>query len=110
MAKIKTMLLASLLATSSACFAAPAVVAPSAENPAYEITEFTADFTRFTLGDTVPALYRSDQYSIKKWQVRNLTAPEAGSHWTYMGGNYVLINDSDGKILKAFDGNIFYRR
>ncbi|KOC88845.1 RcnB family protein [Winslowiella iniecta] len=110
MAKTKIMLLATLLATASASFAAPTVVTPPTENKSYEISEFTADFTRFTLGDTAPALYRSDKYSIKKWQVRNLPAPEAGSHWTYMGTNYVLISDSDGKILKAFDGNIFYQR
>ncbi|WNN43005.1 RcnB family protein [Winslowiella toletana] len=110
MAKTKIMLLATLLATTSVCFAAPAVVTPGAEKPSYEITEFTADFIHYTLGDTAPALYRSDKYQIKQWQVRNLPAPDAGSHWTYMGSNYVLISDSDGKMLKAYDGNIFYQR
>ncbi len=43
-------------------------------------------------------------------QLRNLPAPDAGSHWTYMGGNYVLITDADGKILKAYNGDIFYHR
>ncbi|EIF0082900.1 heavy metal resistance protein, partial [Salmonella enterica] len=26
------------------------------------------------------------------------------------GGAYVLINDTDGKIIKAYDGEIFYHR
>ncbi|EAQ4041692.1 heavy metal resistance protein, partial [Salmonella enterica] len=25
-------------------------------------------------------------------------------------GAYVLINDTDGKIIKAYDGEIFYHR
>ncbi|EIX2056516.1 heavy metal resistance protein, partial [Escherichia coli] len=27
-----------------------------------------------------------------------------------MGGAYVLISDTDGKIIKAYDGEIFYHR
>ena len=50
------------------------------------------------------------EYNIKGWQQRNLPAPDAGSHWTYMGGNYVLITDTEGKILKVYDGEIFYHR
>lgn len=52
-------------------------------------------------------MYRTDEYNIKQWQLRNLPAPDAGTHWTYMGGAYVLINDTDGKIIKAYDGEIF---
>ncbi|HGV6705938.1 TPA: heavy metal resistance protein, partial [Escherichia coli] len=26
------------------------------------------------------------------------------------GGAYVLISDTDGKIIKAYDGEIFYHR
>ena len=55
-------------------------------------------------------MYRTDEYNIKQWQARNLPAPDAGSHWTYMGGNYVLITDAEGKILKVYDGEIFYHR
>lgn len=32
------------------------------------------------------------------------------AHWTYMGENYVLIGDADGKIYKAYNGDIFYHR
>ncbi|HCM1928403.1 TPA: Ni(II)/Co(II) efflux transporter accessory subunit RcnB, partial [Salmonella enterica subsp. salamae serovar 39:c:e,n,x] len=48
--------------------------------------------------------------NIKQWKLRNLPAPDAGTHWTYMGGAYVLISDADGKIIKAYDGEIFYHR
>ncbi len=37
-------------------------------------------------------------------------APDAGTHWTCMGENYVLIGDADGKIYKAYNGDIFYHR
>ncbi|MCV6005337.1 nickel/cobalt homeostasis protein RcnB, partial [Escherichia coli] len=35
---------------------------------------------------------------------------DAGSHWTYMARNYVLITDTEGKILKVYDGETFYHR
>jgi len=48
---------------------------------------------------------------ISKYELqRNLPAPDAGSRWTYMGGNYVLITEPEGKILKIYDGEIFYHR
>ncbi|HKS34225.1 MAG TPA: RcnB family protein [Enterobacteriaceae bacterium] len=113
MSKAKVMLAAALLACAGSAFAAP-VQAPAPEATAktgiqeYEIQEFIADFTRFRIGDTAPALYLTDEYNIKQWKLRNLPAPDAGSHWTYMGENYVLIGDVDGKIIKAYDGEIFY--
>ena len=42
-------------------------------------------------------------------QLRNLPAPEANSHWTYMGGSYVLVTEPEGKIVKIYDGEIFYQ-
>ncbi|WP_424588007.1 RcnB family protein [Buttiauxella sp.] len=86
--------------------AAPA--APAAQN-SYEITEFHADYQPFKIGDIVPDLYRTKPYQIDAWKIRHLPAPEAGSHWTYMGGNYVLISDAEGKILRAMRGEIFYQ-
>ncbi|WP_058913858.1 RcnB family protein [Entomohabitans teleogrylli] len=74
----------------------------------YDVQEFSANFKNFRLGDTVPDIYRSQPYEIKQWQIRNLPAPEANSHWTYMGGYYVLIADADGKVLRAVTGDIFY--
>ncbi|MBP2167517.1 Ni/Co efflux regulator RcnB [Erwinia toletana] len=110
MRKTKMILLAVLLTTASTAFAAPQLATPSAEAQKYELQEFVADFIKYTIGDTAPALYRSQKYNIKQWQARNLPAPDAGTHWTYMGSNYVLITDTDGKIIKAYDGNIYYQR
>ena len=105
MRKTKMMLLGVLLATAGASWTATA-----AGIDQYALKEFTADFTQFHIGDTVPAMYLTPEYNIKGWQQRNLPAPDAGSHWTYMGGNYVLITDTEGKILKVYDGEIFYHR
>lgn len=110
MGKTKMLLLGTLLATASATFAAPQAPAATGGTQSYEVKDFVADFTKFTIGDTVPEMYRSEEYNIKQWNLRNLPAPDPGSHWTYMGGNYVLITDADGKILKAYNGDIFYHR
>ena len=104
------MLLGALLLTTSVVWAAPAATAAPKGIDKYELSGFIADFTHFKTGDTVPQLYRTDEYAIKQWNQRNLPAPAAGTHWTYMGGAYVLINDADGKIIKAYDGEIFYHR
>lgn len=111
MRKTKMMLLGALLVTASSAFAASQTATQgSTGTQSYEINNFVADFTKFNIGDTVPAMYRSEEYNIKQWQLRNLPAPQPGSHWTYMGGNYVLITDAEGKILKAYNGDIFYHR
>ncbi|AUX95360.1 hypothetical protein C2E15_03360 [Mixta gaviniae] len=74
----------------------------------YEVTEFFSDARRYSIGDAVPEKYRSKTYEITEWQKRHLPAPEADSHWTYMGGNYVLITNGEGKIVKAKSGDIFF--
>lgn len=76
----------------------------------YEIQYFFADFQRFTIGSVVPDRYRTKKYEIVDWKTRNLPAPEEGTSWTYMGGNYVLISKADGRILKAESGDIFYKQ
>ncbi|QKJ86065.1 hypothetical protein PMPD1_1099 [Paramixta manurensis] len=88
--------------------AAPPAQADQSGPHSFESQSFFADFKRFKIGDTVPDLYRSKHYQIVEWKKRNLPEPDAGSHWTYMGGNYVLITDADGKILKAESGDIFF--
>ncbi|MBT0728898.1 hypothetical protein HGT72_01680 [Rosenbergiella nectarea subsp. apis] len=91
---------------------APAVPSePEAKkfNDPLELASFTGDFKQYQAGDTVPAMYRTAQYTISKWQLRKLPAPSAGSHWTYFGGSYVLITDAEGKILRMFSGEIIYR-
>jgi Ni/Co efflux regulator RcnB len=96
--------------TAQAADAPVAAPAPAAAQPtsSFEIQEFHADYKPFKIGDIVPDLYRTKPYQIDAWQIRHLPAPEAGSHWTYMGGNYVLITDAEGKILRAMKGEIFY--
>ncbi|MCK7226974.1 RcnB family protein [Enterobacter asburiae] len=106
MAKCKWLLLGVVMSLASVANAAPAASGISA----YEEQEFIADFTKFKIGDTAPALYQTPEYIIKQYQLRNLPAPDAGTHWTYMGENYVLIGDADGKIYKAYNGDIFYHR
>lgn len=103
------MLLGALLLVTSAAWAAPATAGSTNTSgiSKYELSSFIADFKHFKPGDTVPEMYRTDEYNIKQWQLRNLPAPDAGTHWTYMGGAYVLISDTDGKIIKAYDGEIF---
>ncbi len=103
------MLLGALLLVTSAAWAAPATAGSTNTSgiSKYELSSFIADFKHYKPGDTVPEMYRTDEYNIKQWQLRNLPAPDAGTHWTYMGGAYVLISDTDGKIIKAYDGEIF---
>lgn len=104
MRKTKMMLLGVLLASTSTVWAAS-----TSGVQKYELDGFTADFTQFRVGDTVPPLYLTPEYTIKQWQQRNLPAPDAGTHYTYMGGSYVLITDTEGKIVKIYEGEIFYQ-
>lgn len=101
------MLLGALLLVTSTVRAAPAAIAAPKGIDKYELSGFIADFTHFKPGDKVPPLYLTEEYTIKQWNLRNLPTPTAGTHWTYMGGAYVLVNDADGKIIKAYDGEIF---
>ncbi|MDV5193590.1 RcnB family protein [Enterobacter asburiae] len=110
MAKRKLLLLGVLLSLAGSAFAAPQTAAAPSGIKAYEEQEFITDFTKFKIGDTAPAQYQTPEYTIKQYQLRNLPAPDAGTHWTYMGENYVLIGDADGKIYKAYNGDIFYHR
>lgn len=87
----------------------PAVQALANSADPYSVKSFFADFTHFAIGDTVPDLYRTKKYEVTQWTVRHLPAPVAESHWTYMGGNYVMIANADGKILKAESGEIYYK-
>lgn len=74
----------------------------------YELSSFIVDFKYFKLGDIVLEMYCIDEYNIKQWQLCNLFVFDVGMYWIYMGGVYVLISDIDGKIIKVYDGEIFY--
>ena len=95
---------------SSCVWTAPAGKSAPTAIDKYWLSGFIADFTHCKPGDTVQPLYRIDEKAINQWNQRNLPAPTAGTHWTYMGENYVLIGDADGKIYKAYNGDIFYHR
>lgn len=82
---------------------------PAPQPHSYDVKEFYADSRHYTYGDVVPDLYRTKKYEIVEWQKRHLPPPETGSHWTYIGGNYVLISDGEGKFLKAESGEIFFQ-
>lgn len=74
----------------------------------YVLKEFIVDFIQFYIGDIVLVMYFILEYNIKQWQQCNLFVLDVGSYWIYMGGNYVLIIDIEGKIFKVYDGEIFY--
>ncbi|MCX8965471.1 hypothetical protein EHW66_10775 [Erwinia psidii] len=82
---------------------------PDPANP-YEIKSFYADFQHFTIGSVIPDRYRTKKYEIVDWKTRNLPKPDEGTSWTYMGGNYVLFSQADGKIIRAESGDIFYKQ
>ena len=81
----------------------------SAATTSHEIQSFFDDSTEYKIGDAVPGMYRTKPYEIIDWQQRHLPAPDAGTHWTYIGGNYAMITDTDGKILKAESGDIYFQ-
>lgn len=105
MVKTKLLLVGALLTLATS-----ALAAPPAGIETFAVQEFNSDFTQFHIGDTVPPMYLTDQYDIKQWQLRNLPQPDPGTHWTYMGGYYAQVTDTEGKILKAYNGDIFYHR
>lgn len=105
MRSVKLVML-SVLAFASAL---PLVGTAFAATNSHEIKSFYDASKLYTLGSTVPDLYRTKPYQIDEWQKRNLPAPDAGSHWTYIGGSYALITDAEGKILKAESGDIFFQ-
>lgn len=77
--------------------------------PNYELDTVVIDYKEHKIGDTVPAEYLTKTYTITEWKKRNLPAPVENSHWTYVSGNYLLITNDTGKILKAESGDIFFR-
>ncbi|WP_420704613.1 RcnB family protein [Klebsiella pneumoniae] len=90
MRKTKMMLLGVLLATAGASWTATA-----AGIDQYALKEFTADFTQFHIGDTVPAMYLTPEYNIKQWQQRNLPAPDAG------GGDLAALRHPDARYPRG---------
>ena len=71
------MLLGALLLASSVVWAAPAATAAPTGIDKYELSSFIADFTHFKLGDKVPPLYLTEEYTIKQWNLRNLARTDS---------------------------------
>ncbi|NDL65475.1 RcnB family protein [Acerihabitans arboris] len=92
--------------------AQPPAAAPSqpqaATPPSYDLDKIIIDDKEHQIGDTVPGKYLAKPYEIVEWQKRHLPAPEENSHWTYVSGNYLMITNDAGKILKAESGDIFF--
>jgi|GEM_PF-56777 Ni/Co efflux regulator RcnB len=95
-----------VVAPDQAATPSPNAPAPHAAG-SHDVQSFFIDSREFKIGDIVPDIYRTKPYEIVDWSARHLPPPEVGSHWTYMGGNYVLITDGEGKMLKAESGDIF---
>lgn len=83
--------------------------AAPATTPNYDLTNIIIDYKEHKIGDVVPPEYLTKPYEIVEWKKRNLPVPEESSHWTYVGGNYLLITNDTGKILQAKSGDIYFR-
>ena len=76
---------------------------------AYRVNGFISDYHRYQTGDVAPDIYFTPPYRIEKWNIRHLPAPVAGTHWSYMYGTYVLLNERSHKIIQAYNSDIFYK-
>jgi Ni/Co efflux regulator RcnB len=81
----------------------------SGGQPNYDLNTIIIDYKEYKVGDTVPQQYRQKTYTITEWQKRNLPAPQADTHWTYINANYILITNDSGKIVQGKSGDIFFR-
>lgn len=86
----------------------PPAAPQAATPPSYDLNTIIVDFQERQIGDTLPDKYRTKPYEIVEWQKRHLPAPQENAHWTYIGGNYLLIDNDSGKILKSESGDIFF--
>lgn len=75
----------------------------------FDLKTFIANFHTYKIGDQAEDIYFTHEYTIVDWHVRHLIKPQPGTHWSYMDGTYVLLNDRTHKILKADSHDIFYK-
>ena len=87
------MLLGALLLVTSAAWAAPATAGSTNTSgiSKYELSSFIADFKHFKPGDTVPEMYRTDEYNIKQWQFDSFLADESHPHMVQPGMVYISM-------------------
>lgn len=53
-------------------------------------------------GRRLPGEYRSRHYVVDNWRAHRLSAPPRGYHWVQVGGDYVLVSNSNGIIFQIF--------
>lgn len=75
----------------------------------YRVYDFLSDYHRYHVGDVAPNTYFTPEYRIDKWKIRHLPPPEANTRWSFMCGTYVLLNEGNHKIVKAYNSDIFYK-
>lgn len=75
----------------------------------FRVQDFISDYHHYKIGDVAPDIYFTQEYCIKKWDIRHLPPPLKNAHWSYMYGTYVMLNDINHKIIMAFNSDIFYR-
>ncbi|CAK7033759.1 RcnB family protein [Saezia sanguinis] len=63
-------------------------MAPESVRPAEHLSE----------GQVLPQEYRGRQYSIEDWKAYGLNPPAVGHRWVLIGGDFIQINNSSGKI------------
>jgi len=70
---------------------------------------FRSNYHEYSIGDKAPDINFTKDYNITSWRIRHLPAPKSGTFWSYMDGTYVLLRNSDHKIIDAKSSDIFYR-
>lgn len=51
-------------------------------------------------GDRLPQEYRDRQYVVDDYRAYNLAPPPRGYHWVGVGGDYLLVQISNGIVLR----------
>ncbi|WP_075182776.1 RcnB family protein [Pantoea sp. 1.19] len=86
---------------------------PASQKPdnaqTYEIKQFFIEYQPYQVGDVLPTHFLEKQYQITDWQKRHLPAPQSGAHWAYLNGNYIQLTESEGKVVQAISGDIYFR-
>ncbi|EPA1042542.1 RcnB family protein [Enterobacter bugandensis] len=101
---------AGLLIIHGMFFIFSVVVSAHAQNVSkYKVDWFISGYHRYEIADIAPEIYFTKEYCINQWKIRHLTAPLDGTHWSYMYGTYVLLNEHSHRIVMAYNSDIFYR-
>lgn len=75
----------------------------------HKVLSFISDYHKYAIGDKAPDINFTPEYVISSWKVRHLYAPSRNTHWSYMNGTYVLLDERNHRIIDAYDFDIFYK-